>query len=93
MLGKTLGVQLFQERVMWVAIVAADFTSDEADRLRRAMATFKLTGGDARYRERLVAGLPEVEGQALLKARRARKGAPLTSVGGAAIRAGPSPGR
>ena len=56
-LGKTLGVPLFQEQVMRVAIVAADFTPDEADQLRRAMATFKLTGGVARYRERLVAGM------------------------------------
>ncbi|TPG46076.1 DNA polymerase III subunit alpha [Roseomonas nepalensis] len=56
-LGKTLGVPLFQEQVMRVAIVAAGFTPDEADQLRRAMATFKLTGGVARYRERLVEGM------------------------------------
>ncbi|WP_159348602.1 error-prone DNA polymerase [Roseomonas harenae] len=56
-LGKTLGVPLFQEQVMRIAIVAAKFTPDEADQLRRAMATFKVTGGVAAYRERLVAGM------------------------------------
>ena len=40
-LGKTLGVPLFQEQAMKIAIVAAGFTPSEADRLRRAMATFK----------------------------------------------------
>ena len=56
-LGKTLGVPLFQEQAMRLAIVAAGFTAEEADQLRRAMATFKLTGGVARYRDRLVAGM------------------------------------
>jgi error-prone DNA polymerase len=56
-LGKTLGVPLFQEQVMRVAIVGAGFSPDEADQLRRAMATFKMTGGVAAYRERLVAGM------------------------------------
>jgi error-prone DNA polymerase len=56
-LGKTLGVPLFQEQAMRLAIVAAGFTAEEADQLRRAMATFKLTGGVARYREKLVAGM------------------------------------
>src|SRR5690606_18447911 len=40
-LGKTFGVPLFQEQAMKIAIVAAGFTPGEADRLRRAMATFK----------------------------------------------------
>jgi error-prone DNA polymerase len=53
-LGKTLGVPLFQEQAMRVAIVAAKFTPDEADRLRRAMATFKYTQGVGVYRDRLV---------------------------------------
>ncbi len=44
-LGKTLGVPLFQEQAMQVAIVCAGFTPGEADQLRRAMATFKKTGG------------------------------------------------
>jgi error-prone DNA polymerase len=44
-LGKTLGVPLFQEQAMRVAIECAGFTASEADQLRRAMATFKFTGG------------------------------------------------
>ena len=44
MLGKTLGVPLFQEQAMRIAIVAAGFTPGEADRLRRAMATFGAPG-------------------------------------------------
>ena len=44
-LGKTLGVPLFQEQAMRVAIVCAGFTPGEADQLRRSMATFKHTGG------------------------------------------------
>ena len=43
-LGKTLGVPLFQEQAMRIAIVAAGFTPAEADQLRRAMATFKRAG-------------------------------------------------
>ena len=45
MLEKTLGVPLFQEQAMKVAIVGAGFTPAEADALRRSMATFKSTGG------------------------------------------------
>ena len=47
-LGKTLGVPLFQEQAMKIAIVAAGFTPEEADGLRRAMATFK-RGRDDRH--------------------------------------------
>ena len=43
-LGKTLGVPLFQEQAMRIAIVGAGFSPDDADRLRRAMATFRKTG-------------------------------------------------
>ena len=43
-LGKTLGVPLFQEQAMKIAIVAAGFTPAEADKLRRAMATFRRVG-------------------------------------------------
>ena len=43
-LGKTLGVPLFQEQAMQIAIVAAGFTPGEADQLRRAMATFRHAG-------------------------------------------------
>jgi error-prone DNA polymerase len=56
-LGKTLGVPLFQEQAMRVAMVAARFSADEADRLRKAMATFKFTQGMAQYREALVGGM------------------------------------
>ena len=56
-LKKTLGVPLFQEQAMQVAIIGAGFTPGEADQLRRAMATFKLTGGVGHFRERLIAGM------------------------------------
>ncbi|KAA2233141.1 error-prone DNA polymerase [Salinarimonas soli] len=56
-LGRTLGVPLFQEQAMKVAIVAAGFTATEADELRRSMATFKFTGGVNRFRDKLVAGM------------------------------------
>ena len=46
-LGKTLGVPLFQEQAMRLAIVAAGFTPEEADQLRRAMATFKLSAASS----------------------------------------------
>jgi error-prone DNA polymerase len=58
-LGKTLGVPLFQEQAMQVAIVCAGFTPSEADALRRSMATFKVTGGVSRFREKLIAGMIE----------------------------------
>ena len=45
-LGKTLGVPLFQEQAMQIAIIGAGFTPEEADRLRRALATFKKHGHD-----------------------------------------------
>jgi error-prone DNA polymerase len=56
-LEKTLGVPLFQEQAMQVAILGAGFTPGEADNLRRAMATFKMTGGVGEFRDRLVAGM------------------------------------
>ena len=56
-LGRTLGVPLFQEQAMRIAMVAAKFTPGEADDLRRAMATFKYTEGVGIYRERLVGGM------------------------------------
>ena len=56
-LKKTLGVPLFQEQAMQVAVIGAGFTPGEADQLRRAMATFKSTGGVGPFRERLVAGM------------------------------------
>ncbi len=56
-LEKTLGVPLFQEQAMKVAIVGAGFTPAEADQLRRAMATFKMTGGVSRFGEKLIEGM------------------------------------
>ena len=56
-LGKTLGVPLFQEQAMQIAIVGAGFTPDEADRLRRALATFKKTGTIHLFRDRFVSGM------------------------------------
>jgi error-prone DNA polymerase len=56
-LEKTLGVPLFQEQAMKVAIVGAGFTPVEADQLRRAMATFKLTGGVSHFYDKLVNGM------------------------------------
>ena len=57
MLGKTLGVPLFQEQAMQIAIVAAGFTPDEADKLRRAMATFRHMGTIHTFREKFIAGM------------------------------------
>ncbi|MDT8315423.1 error-prone DNA polymerase [Roseomonas mucosa] len=56
-LGKTLGVPLFQEQAMQVAIHCAGFKPGEADALRRSMATFKMTGGVSRFRDKLVEGM------------------------------------
>ncbi|POP77703.1 error-prone DNA polymerase [Pseudomonas syringae] len=54
---RTLGVPLFQEQVMEVAILAADYTPGEADELRRAMAAWKRHGGLEPHRERLRTGM------------------------------------
>jgi error-prone DNA polymerase len=56
-LGRTLGVPLFQEQAMEIAIVAAGFSPAEADGLRRSMATFKAKGKVSQYREKLVSGM------------------------------------
>jgi error-prone DNA polymerase len=56
-LGKTLGVPLFQEQAMKIAIVAAGFTPAEADGLRRSMATFKAQGMVAKFEEKLMKGM------------------------------------
>jgi error-prone DNA polymerase len=53
-LEKTLGVPLFQEQVMRLAVVAADYTPGEADQLRRDMAAWRRTGRIEHHRERLV---------------------------------------
>ncbi|SHE71360.1 error-prone DNA polymerase [Mariniphaga anaerophila] len=56
-LGRTLGVPLFQEQAMEIAIVAAGFTPAEADGLRRSMATFKSKGKVSWYRDKLIGGM------------------------------------
>ncbi len=56
-LGRTLGVPIFQEQVMQLAMVAAAFTAGEADALRRGMAAWKRKGGVQRFREPLVRGM------------------------------------
>jgi error-prone DNA polymerase len=56
-LHKTLGVPLFQEQAMRIAIVAAKFAPAKADRLRRAMATFKRVGTIDRFRTEFVDGM------------------------------------
>ncbi|MFC3166612.1 error-prone DNA polymerase [Paracoccus fontiphilus] len=56
-LGKTLGVPLFQEQAMRVAIECAGFTPGEADMLRKSMATFKFTGGVSAFKDKLVTGM------------------------------------
>jgi len=53
-LERTLGIPIFQEQVMQVAMIAADFTPGEADELRRAMAAWKRKGGVDRFRGRLI---------------------------------------
>jgi error-prone DNA polymerase len=58
-LKRTLGVPIFQEQVMQLAIVAAGFTPGEADRLRRAMAAWKRKGGLGPFEERLITGMRE----------------------------------
>ncbi|MGG6895879.1 error-prone DNA polymerase [Rhizobium sp. BR 315] len=56
-LGKTLGVPLFQESAMKVAMVCAGFTGGEADQLRKSMATFKHTGGVSKFKDKLISGM------------------------------------
>lgn len=56
-LGRTLGVPIFQEQVMQIAILAAGFTPGEADELRRSMAAWKRTGTLQKYHAKLVEGM------------------------------------
>jgi len=58
-LERTLGVPIFQEQVMQLAVVAAGFTPGEADRLRRAMAAWKRRGGLGPFEEKLIRGMRE----------------------------------
>ena len=56
-LSRTLGVPIFQEQVMQLAIVAAGFTPGEADQLRRSMAAWKRRGGLGHFEQRLIDGM------------------------------------
>jgi len=56
-LGRTLGVPIFQEQVMQLAVVAAGFTPGDADRLRRSMAAWKRKGGLEPYERKLKEGM------------------------------------
>jgi error-prone DNA polymerase len=56
---RTLGVPLFQEQVMKLAIVAAGYSAGEADQLRRAMAAWKRHGGMEHHRDRIMSGMLE----------------------------------
>jgi error-prone DNA polymerase len=58
-LRRTLGVPIFQEQVMQLAVVAAGFTPGEADRLRRSMAAWRRRGGLEGFEEKLVSGMLE----------------------------------
>jgi len=58
-LSRTLGVPIFQEQVMQIAMVAAGFTAGEADQLRRAMAAWKRKGGLEKFDDKLKAGMAE----------------------------------
>ncbi len=58
-LERTLGVPIFQEQVMQLAMVAAGFSGGEADQLRRAMAAWKRKGGMEPYRDKLIRGMLE----------------------------------
>jgi error-prone DNA polymerase len=58
-LQRTLGVPIFQEQVMQLAVVAAGFTPGEADRLRRAMAAWKRRGGLGPFEDKLISGMLE----------------------------------
>ena len=58
-LGRTFGVPLFQEQALQIAVVAAGFTPEEADRLRRSLATFRRMGTISTFRDRFVGGMLE----------------------------------
>lgn len=56
-LSRTLGIPIFQEQAMQLAMTAAGFSADEADQLRRAMAAWKRKGGINHFRPRLISGM------------------------------------
>ncbi|MDB5769053.1 MAG: polymerase alpha subunit [Collimonas fungivorans] len=56
-LGRTLGIPIFQEQVMQIAVIAAGFTEGEADSLRRSMAAWKRKGGLEKFERKLIDGM------------------------------------
>jgi error-prone DNA polymerase len=58
-LKRTLGVPLFQEQAMQIAITAAEFSPDDADRLRRSMATFRNNGDVSKFRKKFIDGMTQ----------------------------------
>ncbi|MBM3465715.1 MAG: DNA polymerase III subunit alpha, partial [Armatimonadetes bacterium] len=71
-LQKTLGVPLFQEQVMALAMAAADYTPGEADQLRRDMGAWRKSGAMAKHRERLISrmlarGIDEAYGERIFQ--------------------------
>ncbi|HZN47825.1 MAG TPA: error-prone DNA polymerase, partial [Ramlibacter sp.] len=56
-LERTLGIPLFQEQVMQISMIAAGFSADEADQLRRSMAAWKRSGGVHKFQEPLIKGM------------------------------------
>jgi error-prone DNA polymerase len=58
-LERTLGVPIFQEQVMQIAMLAAGFSAGEADSLRRSMAAWKRKGGVHKFHDRIVGGMVE----------------------------------
>jgi len=58
-LSRTLGIPIFQEQVMQIAMVAAGFSAGEADQLRRAMAAWKRKGGLEKFEDKLMTGMAE----------------------------------
>ncbi|HEX2543405.1 MAG TPA: error-prone DNA polymerase [Ramlibacter sp.] len=56
-LERTLGIPIFQEQVMQISMIAAVFSADEADQLRRSMAAWKRSGGVHKFQDRLIGGM------------------------------------
>jgi error-prone DNA polymerase len=56
-LERTLGIPIFQEQVMQISMIAAGFSADEADQLRRSMAAWKRSGGVHKFEDRLIGGM------------------------------------
>ncbi|HVE54846.1 MAG TPA: error-prone DNA polymerase, partial [Ramlibacter sp.] len=56
-LQRTLGIPIFQEQVMQISMIAAGFSADEADQLRRSMAAWKRSGGVHKFQDRLIGGM------------------------------------